>query len=521
MRYTGEYDTNGKPVTTAAWNEFEKMYPSLSDDYKRALAGEMDWKTAQALFTNLDETAQAMTLDNVAERMIRQINEAFGENAFAEMSAGTYAAPEGFDLYAALEGNLDMRDYIASTEEGKHMLETFGQGTEEANNATKRFAATVKTQAMTAMRQYGDRTEEVANYYRALARGGKDAKSVVDSLYTAINKGQQNKFWIDKWLGGDRSDETAKAIAGILGKGFDADTLKRNGYDESIIESMLKAEESEDVNAIQSAVDSWASMLSEQLTAHTNEIDGDQLNIKLGGTVDGSSLTALVGEVSGMVDGTLSEIAAILEAAGLTGLLTIDEDDQGNITVSFNVDGLTGSGGYKGGGGGGGGGGKSAAQEFLEKLKREQATLDHEIKMIQSQQEKYEIAGEYGNQNAMYFVEIEARKRLASEYDEMLPRILAEMDKVEKNSDDWYSLADAYKETEEKSESNQRAMEKLNKTIDENNKKIRQMRLTLEQYLAARYEEDEQIRRDQLGGEVDLQNRILEVIRQRHRDEWD
>ena len=109
-------------------------------------------------------------------------------------------------------------------------------------------------------------------------------------------------------------------------------------------------------------------MLSEELTAHTNEIDGDQLNIKLGGTVDGSSLTALVGEVSGMVDDTLAQIAAILEAAGLTGLLTIDEDDQGNITVSFNVDGLTGSGGYKGGGGGGGGGGKSAAQEFLEKL---------------------------------------------------------------------------------------------------------------------------------------------------------
>lgn len=158
---------------------------------------------------------------------------------------------------------------------------------------------------------------------------------------------------------------------------------------------------------------------------------------------------------------------------------------------------------------------------MIDRLKKEQATFDHQIKMIQSQENKYEGAGEFLNLNVMLGLENEAQLNLIDNLEQSIEKLKEQLAQTKEGSDDWYALRDAIMSYEEAIEGANRAIENNTRKQDENLKKARQTTQTLEQALKGQIEEQKQIDRDMLGGTVSLQQQILDVIKQRYQEEWD
>lgn len=177
--------------------------------------------------------------------------------------------------------------------------------------------------------------------------------------------------------------------------------------------------------------------------------------------------------------------------------------------------------GRKSSGGGGGGGGKSAADKLLEEQKREQTLWEHRRKMIQYEATRYQNAGELTNYSIMLGHESDEIERQLKLREEQLNALKKQMAATKKYSDDWYTLRDAILETEEAIAQLQNDYEELERTQEEVSKQILQMQNDIETSLHGAFEEQEQKRRDQLSATVEMQNLILEGIRERYRKEWE
>lgn len=238
--------------------------------------------------------------------------------------------------------------------------------------------------------------------------------------------------------------------------------------------------------------------------------------------VDGSvDFSEAVSRLTGESAAELQTLASLLDAMGFSA--TIVAEQQGDKTVyRIKVDEMTGLGaGVKPSGGGGGGGGKSAVDKLLEEQEREQKLWEHRRKMIQYEETRYQNAGELSNYAIMLGHEADEIQRQIGLREKQIEQLKEQMRNTEEYSDDWYTLRDAIMSGEEALAELINDAEDLDRTLEEVQQQILKLHTDLEGEVLQEIEARIQKEREMLDGTVQMQEIILEAIRERYRKEWE
>ena len=375
--------------------------------------------------------------------------------------------------------------------------------------------------------------------YRVLARYGEEGQDVNDVI-NSYNKNARTAIevtgrLITKSNSLAYSQKMLNSARGKSGK-----QLEKNELEELSSLFGISQEEIENMGAktINSLIDGAQAAINEQgkselmqpvlgeIEEELQKLSDDErltLSQKVGFdvAVDGQSYD--LSQLQAMADAlnlSCKDVLAQLLAEGYEAVAVFDSGEN-SVGYHFELQKLgIGTGGVKSGGGGGGGG-KSKIQAFLDDLKRKLTISDHEIKMIQAQEKKYESLGELGNVNNMLEIENIAQNDYIDRLNDAIDEIKAKMQTVKKDSDDWYSLRDAVMSYEE-------AIEEANQAIIDNNKKMKENRMAIlktktdiEDAIRSEADAREQLRRSMLSATVDMEDQILTAIRDRYQDEWD
>lgn len=430
-----------------------------------------------------------------------------------------------FDL-ETVEGRQDLLSYMQEQQnnnpEGFSLLDNIfklseimpeiAAGTYKATEAMDDFLDYMTMQSL--VEAFSDDMEDYADMLDLVSDNSKKAANAQKKLNQTFSDVGGTQYYRNNFLNGKKDDETIKGVSGALG----------------MSEEMFKSlSPSEQMRQVQQSIISDESILNDSLTAALNGMKND-----MQATIDANSITLdgvdidisqgpvnfedILSYVPENVRANLESILAELGAIGGSATLTSEQTDDGTWLFKV-ITSLTGAGGAKPSGGGGGG--KSAAAKLIEKLKRLITASTHQINMIQAQETKYEQKHELGNWANMVRLENDAQLEYADQLRDNIEQLKVQMSQTKKDSDDWYDLRDAIFEAEE-------AIEKVNNTIDANNKKLEEnqqaiykTRTDLEDSLKQLIDDEESKRRSMLDGTVSMQEIILDVIKQRYQEEWD
>ena len=233
------------------------------------------------------------------------------------------------------------------------------------------------------------------------------------------------------------------------------------------------------------------------------------------GRVDVSALLKAFSEAGVIVDQTWAAVVTAMAGAGAT--FTVGAD--GN-SLALDVSNLS-TGGGKYYGGGSGGSKKSSADKLVERLGHGKGLYEHQIKMVQYEQTKYQNADELGNYGRMLEEEIKIEQAYLPVLESNIAALKSELSTVNTGTEDWYKLRDAILEAEEQ-------YADVNNTIDENEKKLKEnqqailkLHTDLEEMVVGEIELRIENEKEMLDGSVSMQDIILNAVKQRYQDEWD
>lgn len=193
-----------------------------------------------------------------------------------------------------------------------------------------------------------------------------------------------------------------------------------------------------------------------------------------------------------------------------------------------------------GGGGGGGGGNKNKNQmteveRILDNMSQINDIQKYQQSYYQSQNKYYDQAGMLQGVIAYSEREIEVLNRQTEAMEDNVEKIneyiakkkaeLATMttsdEKYEEVSDDLDKLQKAHQEYTKQLIDNKTAVDELNKSIEEQRKKIRDMEINLRNTILKAIKDRESRTSDMLDAEIDMENKILDIIKQRYEKERD
>ena len=163
---------------------------------------------------------------------------------------------------------------------------------------------------------------------------------------------------------------------------------------------------------------------------------------------------------------------------------------------------------------------QSKIEHLLEKFGQVDEMSQHQIKMIQFQETRYQNAGELTNYGTMLGIENDYQQRYADDLKDHIRLLKEERENVEAGSDVYFKLEQSIAKYEEQLESTNNTIEKNNRMIEQNQEKIRQTVMTVENTLDKEYRARIQKTRDMLAAEVNMQNTILDVIKARYNAEF-
>ena len=164
---------------------------------------------------------------------------------------------------------------------------------------------------------------------------------------------------------------------------------------------------------------------------------------------------------------------------------------------------------------------KTAAQKLLESIKRQKELLDHEIKMIQSQEQYYETQEEITNYNRMLELENQAQEKTKASLEGMIYQLRAQLAVTQQGTDDWFNLYQTILSYEEAVESANNAIAANNRKIKENRQAIIKLRVDLENLVDQEIRAQKQKERDMADATVQMEKIVLEAIKKRYQNEWD
>lgn len=426
-------------------------------------------------------------------------------NAFTDMLSNPSYGEEFFN-------------FVSQFQEGKEAIGEFLRTGDIATETMDRLNTAIGIKGASNMRKWGQETDKVVGYMEGLNGTAEQVADTWKQMNTTIKNASNNQYFRRSWANGGRDGKTLEAIANMTG--YSKEEVKSGKFNDDI-NRQLELSESADIAGVQSVAtsvfDSLETNLNQYVASNPLTIDGLQIGVDSGTVnVDLSQAEAQLGSV---LTKDQQQMIAMLQKWGVQAHIEITGEGE-NVTAQIVIDSL-GSGYKPGGNGGGGGGGKSAAQKLIDRLKRMKEITDHRLKMLQYTESFYEGRGEITNSNLLLEQENTLRGQMIEEYQGNIEKLTNQMKTTKKESDDWYALREAILSYEEGIEECNNAIDENIRKMDENEHKIRELRIGLENQLHQEFENREKLQRSMLEGTVQMQDTILNAIRERYQEEWD
>lgn len=412
------------------------------------------------------------------------------------------------ELDSKIPGFSDYRGYVTMNEEARA---NSGVNDKTIADAREALDIGIEDTQVRQIEKYNENLDELATMLTQISKGGKNAAMAMQTINSKLTQNAYNRWALEKYKSGDRSDEVTKQLAS--GFGIDQAELKEASEEDAafFISSIAKVLEGQttalnrDLSAAMNAL--W------QQTLETLPSDFDFTPyISADGTFDASGFIAACQAMGIPIDQAWADLVVNASNKQVTFSLTADGQ-----TLSLNASGAS----AKPKSSGGGGGGKSDADKLVDKIKKGQALYEHRIKMIQYKQTEYTNADELTNYGRMIEKEMEIEQSYLPIVEENIQKLKDQMAKTKVGSDDWYTLRDAILSAEE-------TYAEINKTLDENKKKLEENRQAilklhtdLEDSVTEEIKNRIQKKRDMTDGAVSMQQTILDAIKQRYQDEWE
>lgn len=450
------------------------------------------------LFGGADWTGDASSLDLNSARSVYQ-------NMLAQ----------GFDVDSELQatGVEGMEDLISAFKDGTTTGEEFADVMSKVNNGfDKKHSSDVH--------RYADNAEEVASNFNTLKGRAKDVTSFMSNMNKTMAQANDNQYWRSQYRKGNRNNDVLDKISEMTG--FDKKDLTDKSKADVIEEALQRAEEG-DLDMINDYIDTFTSDIQDAVNAQgAIEIIGPEVYVS-GGTVTMSSEEVL-SQLGAFINEDVAAMIQMMQAAGVEAYWDISEVN-GKLTAKLNTSKTGFAGGGTGrkasGGGGGGGNSETDAQKLLKRIKHGKSLYEHQIKMVQYEETKYQNKGELSNYGKMLEEEIKLEQAYQPVLETNIQKIKDQMAATKSGSDDWYDLRDALLAAEEEMSELNNTIEENQKKLEENQEAIRQTRITLEDMLAQEIQNRIQKQRDMLAGTVSMQDTILQAIRDRYTKEWE
>lgn len=359
---------------------------------------------------------------------------------------------------------------------------------------------------------YNKALDETVSIFNDIAKGGKDAASAYNKLYDESRNVAYARDALSKYKAGNRSDNVTSLLSNYFN--IDQKDLKKATKKEAVLWTQNMEQSLED--STEQLETNLSTNLSTVLDNMINDAQArgtaiDVGNFVMNGRVDTSGILSAFTSAGIVVDQAWIALVNALTNLGATFSIGAD----GN-TIKVDL-GKAKKSGYRGSGGSK----KSAADKLIAKQKEGGTLYDHQIKMVQYEETKYQNASELTNYGKMLQEEIKLEKSYLPVLESNISALKAQLDQTKTGSEDWYKLRDAILDAEEKYSDITNTIADNTKKLEENEQAILKLHTDLESAVVDEIEARIQSELDQLNGTVSMQNTVLEAIKQRYRDEWD
>lgn len=373
----------------------------------------------------------------------------------------------------------------------------------DAVKAQQKFNIAMGQKQIANIYKYSENVSNLVDIYGKARRSAAGAAEVVGDINQKAEKLGQLKSAKDKYAAGDRSDSVLSFLASNTKYSKQQLNAAKKGSElaEAYVQGMNDTLQGGYQNLLDQANVALAAMMPQGFDVGTIMVNG---SVDMGALKEalGSQCAALIAIMAALAGATISVVGtgneAHLEFTGGTGGLTSGQIPRG-----------------------GGGGGKSAAQKLIEKQKHETDQYNHLLKMNQYEQTRYQNGGYL----TMYGQSLKEQAAIMQDRIPVIHQNIAQLQKqlkkTKQGSDDWYTLRDAINAAYEQLEQTNNALEENTRKQKENQAAIRQTKIDLQDMLQAEFENRKNKDREMLSSYVQIQDLMLEAIRDRYRKEWE
>ena len=387
--------------------------------------------------------------------------------------------------------------------------------TDRCNAAMKKFNDQFASDNLARMLKYEKAMEKAQRTLNNIQLEGADAAQAYNDLYASALQYANANYAFTQYKKGDRSQKTVSVLSDYFDWLDETQLKKASGKEAAMyidnIEKALADESSQLDVVLNEVIGSKIAEYQNQTFANIGTTI-DLGKFVVNGTVDAQGIADAFAGAGVIVDSSLTALLATL--ASINVGITATTDGQ---NVQLNTENIT----KKSYGGSSGGSKKSKADKLVERQDYGKSLYEHQIKMVQYEQTKYENADELSNYGKMLEEEIEIERAYLPVLESNIAALRSELGNVKEGSEDWYKLRDAILEAEEQYADINNTIEENEKKLEENHQAILKLHTDLEEMVVGEIELRIDAEKEMLDGSVSMQETVLNAIKQRYQDEWD
>lgn len=371
------------------------------------------------------------------------------------------------------------------------------------------------------LNKYKKNAEKLEDIYSGISAGGRDAAETILSINERMQDFNNIQWAVDQFETGNRSNKVIDTIVSHFGG--DPDDLKKatGDYAKRLSDVFRMSIQDEETQLQDELATATLSMYNES-ASEIAKITGESIDIgtiSVGGVVDISALLNAMSSSSSAFAKNFVSFIQQMSSYGATLTATTDANGE-NLTFKWDTSNINGS-TYKGGYGGGGGSKKSAGDKLIERQGHGHDLYEHQIKMVQFEQTRYENANELGNYGKMLEEEIKIEQAYLPVVEANINALKSELANVKQGTEEWYKLRDAILEAEELYSDISNSIDENTNKLEENQQAILKLHTDLEEMVVEEIELRLDAENEQLDATVSMEDTIFSAIKQRYQDEWD
>jgi len=512
--YWEDFTTNDSR-TSIMWKGFESGSVSW-DDFQKYLQDNSAYGVSGTTAQRSANIAKFLGEDWLTREYSEEDWQRISENMLSAASSGSPLDQLAIADFQEAMGGTGLDQIIMQYRE-------LANGAQSADAGIEELRKNFNSDALAEQKGYLKSLSKVDKLLSDIASKGKDAASAYSEMHNEINNARSFKDALAQYKSGNRSEEVLNMLQS--NSEYSADDLKKfkaGSLDYEVAISNLDITYDAAIDELEETLDNafmpqiYNAVAAFEAANPGIEIDMGSLWVK-----SGYNLNAFVKMLQDLGVDISANVAALASQLSGVGIGINGEFDEALGKFVFNTDAtvLKGSTSYRSGGSGGSK--KSDADKLVERLGHGQSLYEHQIKMVQYEQTKYENADELGNYGRMLEEEIKIEQAYLPVLESNIAALRNELSEVKEGSEDWYKLRDAILEAEEQ-------YADINNTIDENEKKLKEnqqailkLHTDLEEIVVGEIELRIENEKEMLDGSVSMQDIILNAVKQRYQDEWD